>query len=78
MILLKEESFQELIKQVYKMAKIRVTQIKSSIGRDKKQKKVLIGLGLNKINRSKDFESNDFIKGMIKKVKHLVVTEDIN
>ena len=78
MILLKEESFQELIKQVYKMAKIRVTQIKSAIGRDKKQKKILIGLGLNKINRSKDFEINDCIEGMIKKVKHLVVTEDIN
>ena len=60
------------------MAKIRVTQIKSAIGRDKKQKKILIGLGLNKINRSKDFEINDCIKGMINKVKHLVVTEDIN
>tara|TARA_X000000950_G_C13481103_1_gene483798 strand:+ start:188 stop:382 length:195 start_codon:yes stop_codon:yes gene_type:complete len=57
------------------MAKIKVTQIKSTIGRHNKQKKILIGLGLNKINRSKNLESTESIKGMIKKVKHLVKIE---
>lgn len=59
------------------MGKIKVTQIKSAIGRNKKQKKILIGLGLNKINRSKNLIDNDSIKGMIDKVKHLVKTEGI-
>lgn len=59
------------------MGKIKVTQIKSAIGRNKKQKKILIGLGLNKINRSKNLNDNDSIKGMIDKVKHLVRTEGI-
>ena len=61
----------------YKMGKIKVTQIKSAIGRNKKQKKILVGLGLNKINRSKNLNDNNSIRGMIDKVKHLVRTEGI-
>ncbi len=59
------------------MGKIKVTQIKSAIGRNKKQKKILVGLGLNKINRSKNLNDNNSIRGMIDKVKHLVRTEGI-
>ena len=49
-----------------------VTQKKSPIGRKSDQKKTLIGLGLNKIGRSKVLNDTPSIRGMINKVKHLV------
>ena len=49
-----------------------VTQKKSPIGRQLYQRKTLIGLGLNKIGRSKELEDTPSIRGMIDKVKHLV------
>ena len=52
--------------------RIVVTQKKSPIGRQSYQRKTLIGLGLNKIGRSKELEDSPSIRGMIEKVKHLV------
>ena len=52
--------------------RIVVTQKKSPIGRQLYQKKTLIGLGLNKIGRSKVLNDTPSIRGMINKVKHLV------
>tara|TARA_B100000989_G_C19123084_1_gene296176 strand:- start:203 stop:385 length:183 start_codon:yes stop_codon:yes gene_type:complete len=52
--------------------RIIITQKKSPIGRQSYQKKTLIGLGLNKIGRSKELEDTPSIRGMISKVKHLV------
>ena len=49
-----------------------VTQKKSPIGRKSYQRKTLIGLGLNKIGRSKKLDDTPSIRGMIGKVKHLV------
>ena len=49
-----------------------VTQKKSPIGRQSDQKKTLIGLGLNKIGRSKVLNDTSSVRGMINKVKHLV------
>ena len=49
-----------------------ITQKKSPIGRQSYQRKTLIGLGLNKIGRSKELEDTPSIRGMIGKVKHLV------
>ena len=54
---------------------IKVIQIASPIGRQGYQKKCLIGLGLNKINRARVLPYNDSIFGMVKKVKHLVKYE---
>ena len=51
---------------------IKVTQKKSPIGRKSYQRKTLIGLGLNKIGRSKELDDTPSIRGMINKVKHLV------
>ena len=51
---------------------INVTQIKSPIGRQSYQRKTLIGLGLNKIGRTKELEDTAAIRGMVNKVKHLV------
>lgn len=56
---------------------IKVTQISSAIGREGDQKGTLIGLGLNKINRSKILEDTPSVRGMIHKVKHLIQTEDV-
>ena len=58
-----------------KQRTIRVVQIASPIGRQGYQKKCLIGLGLNKINRTRVLPFNDSIFGMVKKVKHLVKFE---
>ena len=54
---------------------IKVTQIGSPIGRVDAQLATLRGLGLNKIRRSKVLEDTPAIRGMIERVKHLVVVE---
>ncbi len=55
---------------------IKITQIKSSIGRPENQKRTLVALGLNKINRSKEVEPSPQVMGMIKKVEHLLRVEN--
>ena len=50
-----------------------VTQTKSPIGRKSYQRQTLIGLGLNKIGRSRELEDTPSIRGMVNKVKHLVI-----
>ncbi len=59
-----------------KKATIRVTQIASPIGRRQDQRATLIGLGLNKINRSRILEDTPAVRGMVYKVSHLVQVED--
>ena len=54
---------------------IYVTQIASPIGRQAYQKKCSIGLGLNKINRTRVLPFNNSVFGMVAKVKHLVKYE---
>jgi large subunit ribosomal protein L30 len=51
---------------------VRVTQTKSAIGRLGAQRKTLIGLGLNKIGRTRELEDTPAVRGMINKVRHLV------
>ncbi|MCC7029072.1 MAG: 50S ribosomal protein L30 [Chitinophagaceae bacterium] len=58
------------------MSKVKVTQIKSSIDRPERQKATLRALGLNKISQSVEHEATPQILGMIKKVGHLVKTEN--
>ena len=59
------------------MSKIKVTQIKSHIDRPQRQKDTIYALGLGKINRSKVFEINPQVQGMINAVAHLVTVENI-
>ncbi|MFQ6016891.1 MAG: 50S ribosomal protein L30 [Kiloniellaceae bacterium] len=54
---------------------ITVTQIASPIGRPKDQRATLIGLGLNRINRSRELEDTPAVRGMVEKVRHLVRVE---
>jgi large subunit ribosomal protein L30 len=51
---------------------MKVKLIRSSIGCSPKQRKVLEALGLRKIRQTKDMPDNDAVRGMIKKVQHLV------
>lgn len=55
---------------------IKVTQTGSPIGREPSQRKTLIGLGLNKMHRTRELEDTPAIRGMINKVKHLVSVEE--
>tara|TARA_B100001248_G_C27347348_1_gene439435 strand:- start:728 stop:910 length:183 start_codon:yes stop_codon:yes gene_type:complete len=57
--------------------KIKIKQLKSPIGRNNKQREILISLGLNKINRERILESNSAILGMINKVKHLIKVDEV-
>ena len=59
------------------MPKIKIKQLKSPIGRNNKQRKTLISLGLNKINRERTLESNPAIQGLIDKVKHLIKVDEV-
>tara|TARA_B100000427_G_scaffold206265_1_gene171687 strand:- start:128 stop:310 length:183 start_codon:yes stop_codon:yes gene_type:complete len=54
------------------MKKIKVKQIYSSVRRQPYQKKNLIGLGLNKLNKTVELDDTPSIRGMINKVSHLV------
>jgi large subunit ribosomal protein L30 len=54
---------------------VRVTQIGSPINRLASQRATLIGLGLNKMNRSRTLEDTPSVRGMIRKVAHLVKVE---
>ncbi len=55
--------------------KLKVTQVKSGIGRPEKQKLTLKGLGLTKLNKSVVLTDTLAIRGMIRKVSHLVRVE---
>ena len=52
-----------------KNTKLIVKQVKSAIGRQGYQRKTLIGLGLNKINKQRELDDTPSIRGMIEKVK---------
>ncbi len=55
------------------MAKtIVVKQIGSPIRRPAKQRQTLIGLGLNKMNRTRELEDTPSVRGMIAKIPHMV------
>jgi large subunit ribosomal protein L30 len=58
-------------------SKIRVTQIRSPIGRDRRQRTNLIGLGLNKISRSRVLPDVPAVRGRISQVHHLVRVEPV-
>ena len=54
------------------VSKIYVKQIRSPIRRPEVQRKILKGLGLNKINKVSELNDTPSIRGMIKKIPHLV------
>ncbi len=54
------------------MATLKIKQIKSRIGAPKDQKATLLALGLHKISQVREVEDTPSIRGMIRKVHHLV------
>ncbi len=61
-----------------KKSTVRVTQIGSPIGRRKDQLETLIGLGLNKMHRTRELEDSPAVRGMINKVSHLVRVDEVD
>lgn len=59
------------------MAKLRITQIKSSIGSTKRQKATLAALGIKKMNQTVVHEATPQIVGMVKKMSHLLAVEEL-
>lgn len=59
------------------MGKIKITQVRSNIGRPERQKRTLVALGLRKNNQSVEVEGTPQVLGMVNKVKHLVSIEEI-
>ncbi len=59
------------------MSKIKITQVRSKIGRPERQKRTLAALGLRKNNQSVEVEGSPQVLGMVNKVKHLVSVEEI-
>ncbi len=59
-----------------KQRTVKVTQTGSPIGRRKDQRATLIGLGLNKMHRTRELEDTPAVRGMIDKVAHLVTVEE--
>ena len=58
------------------MAKLKITQVRSTIKRPKDQKATIQTLGLGKINRSVVVDDSPQIAGMIRKINHLVKVEE--
>lgn len=58
------------------MAKIRITQVRSSIKRPKKQRLTLQALGLRKMHQTVEQETSPSIVGMVKAVQHLIKVEE--
>jgi large subunit ribosomal protein L30 len=58
------------------MAKLKITQTGSPIRRQPHQRKTLIGLGLNKMHRTVELEDSPEVRGMIRKVQHMVAVEE--
>jgi large subunit ribosomal protein L30 len=58
--------------------KLRVTQIHSTIGRDRRQALILRGLGLRHLHHQVVVPNSPSFRGMIKKVLHLVRVEEVH
>jgi large subunit ribosomal protein L30 len=57
--------------------KIKVTQVRSGIGRPDTQRRTLAGLGLGKLHKSVVLQDTASIRGMIVKVSHLVTVTPV-
>ena len=58
-------------------SRIRIKQVRSAIGYDRRQRATLRGLGVRRLHRVVELEDSAAVRGMIAKVRHLlVVLED--
>lgn len=66
-----------LVKEELAVKKLRITQNKSYIGRPEKQRRILRGMGLGRLNRTVLLNDTPEIRGMVRKVTHLVAMEEV-
>ena len=59
------------------MAKLKITQVKSKNGATKRQIANLESLGIHRLHQTVEVELNAITKGMVEKVRHLVIVEEI-
>ena len=59
-------------------SKLKIRQVKSAINRSGMQKKTIRALGIRRLNQTVVHNDNPCIRGMVKKVEHLVEVEEIN
>ncbi len=59
------------------MAQLKITQVKSTIDRSKRQKGTMEALGIKKVYRSVVHEDSPSLRGMIKAVNHLITVEEV-
>lgn len=59
------------------MGKIKITQVKSAIKKPVRQKRTLEALGIRKLHQTIEVEATPQILGMVNKVSHLVVVEEV-
>ncbi|MFT6849470.1 MAG: large subunit ribosomal protein L30 [Sphingobacteriales bacterium] len=59
------------------MARIKITQVRSTIKREESQKRTVRALGLRKMNHTVEHEATPQILGMVNKVKHLLLVENV-
>ena len=60
------------------VGRVRVTQVASGLGRKKDQIQTLTGLGLGKLRRTRELEDTPSVRGMIRKVAHLIEVETLS
>ena len=59
-------------------SKLRIRQVRSAINRSGKQKKTIRALGIRRLNQTVVHDDHPCIRGMVKKVEHLVEVEEVN
>ncbi|MBE6233960.1 MAG: 50S ribosomal protein L30 [Bacteroidales bacterium] len=59
------------------MAKLKITQVKSKNGATKRQIANLESLGIRRLHQTVEVENTPVIAGMVEKVRHLVIVEEI-
>jgi len=60
------------------MGKLRITQVKSTIGAKADQRATVKSLGLRKIRQTAEWDDTPQVRGMIKAVRHLVTVEEVS
>lgn len=58
--------------------KLRITYVRSAIGYNVRQKRTIRSLGLRRLGDQVEHEDNEAIRGMIRRVRHLVQVEEVN
>ena len=58
------------------MATVKITQTGSPIRRTSDQRATLIGLGLNKMHKTRELQDSPEVRGMIRKVRHMVTVSE--